>query len=250
MSIVLSKIDVRPIPLNEANCSHDMWLRHVPGSSHFVIISLTYSHWHSPQHQLSRATSSPSESDECVTHQSSKAASPTVTQQPHTTSSTSFQHIHTASETSIISIRSTDSDIQVVPSSREATGDINQYAQDGEGNNISLLQCLRVQFPVALLNPPCDPLPSGFPRSACTAFLRPASENYVDIDIGPSHSNRSIVSIKCKNDPSLFLCFRRATSSCPLFHSFLLFFFSLVISTFLFHILNLGGSSTTPSYGG
>jgi hypothetical protein len=88
----------------------------------------------------------------------------------------SHQHWHTASDGTIASIRSTDSDMQIIEPSSSADGEITQYGTSGDGHPDSLVDCLRMQFPTALLNP----------ASRSTAFVV-HRRNQVDWAFCPCH---------------------------------------------------------------
>ncbi|KAK4862349.1 hypothetical protein LT330_010777 [Penicillium expansum] len=84
----------------------------------------------------------------------SRAQSPANAHPSLIPSSTQAHHRHSTSRTSIISVSSTgSSDIEVLPTSQPAAGDILWVGRARDGSEISLINCLRTGFPHALINP-------------------------------------------------------------------------------------------------
>jgi len=85
---------------------------------------------------------------------SSRAPSPATTHPSGVPSSARSHHRQTNSRTSIISVSSTrSSDIEELPASQPAVGDISWVARYQEAAEIPLLDCLRTGFSLALINP-------------------------------------------------------------------------------------------------
>src|SRR5699024_494973 len=98
---------------------------------------------------------SPERIDEAFsTPLSSRAPSPATTHPSIVPPSARSHHRPSNSRTSIVSVSSTrSSDIEELPTSQPAAGDISYVTRSRDGAELSLLDCLRTGFPLALVNP-------------------------------------------------------------------------------------------------
>ena len=85
---------------------------------------------------------------------SSRAPSPATTHPSRIPSSAQSHHRQSKSRTSIISVSSTRRlNMEELPTSQPAAGDISWVARYQDGADISLLDCLKTEFPLALISP-------------------------------------------------------------------------------------------------